>query len=434
MPVRTPTPRRPSQTTRRPSLGTPTVGSHLIAGMIGGLVVLAIGGTLIGTGVINSGNTSREIVREVPTASAALRSSDSSKNDDGGRSVAEIYKRFGGGVVFISARIVTQDDNSPFGVPLKQEGLATGSGFVLNKDGFILTNAHVVEGARTASVRFDEGGDLVDAKVVGRDLSTDLAVLKVSPGDAKLRPLPLGNSSAVSVGDPVIAIGNPFGYDRTVTTGIVSALQRQIKAPNGFTIGHVIQTDAPINPGNSGGPLLNARGQVVGINSQIATAGSSGSVGIGFAVPINTAKRVVPQLERHGRIVHAYLGVTTYPLNKDLAAAVNLPIDRGALIQEVTPGGPADDAGLRPGKVHTDEGVILGGDIIVEVDGEKVTKPDDVAAAISDNRPGERVEVKVLRDNKVQTKQIKLGTRPAAFENQSTTPEQQQGDGTGVLP
>ncbi|MEA2495906.1 MAG: hypothetical protein QOJ29_3817, partial [Thermoleophilaceae bacterium] len=284
-----------------------------------------------------------------------------------------------------------------------------------------LTNAHVVEGAKGALVRFDEGGELVDARVVGRDLSTDIAVLKVDPGATKLHPLALGNSNRVHVGDPAIAIGNPFGYDRTVTTGIISALQRQIRAPNGFTIGHVIQTDAPINPGNSGGPLLNAKGQVIGINSQIATAGSRGSVGIGFAVPINTAKKVVPQLEQHGRIIHAYMGVTTYPLSKALADAVNLTIDRGALVQEVTPGGPADRADLHAGKIHTDEGIILGGDVIVEVDGERIAKPDDVAAAISDNKPGEIVQVKIYRDNKIQTKQVKLGTRPAAFDDQAAT-------------
>jgi S1-C subfamily serine protease len=153
-------------------------------------------------------------------------------------------------------------------------------------------------------------------------------------------------------------------------------------------------------------------------------------VGIAFAVPINTAKKVIPQLERNGRIVHAYLGVTTYPLDKDLAAAVNLKIDRGALVQEVTPGGPASHAGLRPGKIHTDQGVILGGDIIVEVDGERIAKPDDVAAAISDNKPGEAVAVKFYRDNKLQTKQIKLGTRPAAFDDQ--TPADQSG--SSVLP
>jgi len=231
----------------------------------------------------------------------------------------------------------------------------------------------------------------------------------------------------------VIAIGNPFGYDRTVTTGIISALQRQIRAPNGFTIGHVIQTDAPINPGNSGGPLLNAQGEVIGINSQIATAGSRGSVGIGFAVPINTAKKVIPQLEQNGRIVHAYLGVTTYPLNKDLAAAVNLQVDHGALVQEVTPGGPASRAGFRAGKIHTDEGIILGGDVIVEVDGERVAKPDDVAAAISDNKPGETVEVKFYRDNKLETKQVKLGTRPASFDDTATTTPD-QGGGQSLLP
>jgi len=389
--------------------------------------VLALGATLIGTGVINTGDTSREIIREVPARSAPLAHSDGKS-----QSVTDIYRRTGAGVVFISARVVTQSD-SPFATPLKQEGLATGSGFVLDHHGYILTNAHVVEGAKRASVRFEEGGDLVDARVVGRDLSTDIAVLKVDASAAKLKPLRLGDSSRMRVGDPVIAIGNPFGYDRTVTTGIVSALQRQIQAPNGFTIGHVIQTDAPINPGNSGGPLLNSDGEVVGINSQIATAGTPGSVGIAFAVPINTAKRVIPQLERNGRILHAYLGVTTYPLNSDLAAAVNLPVTRGALIQDVTPGGPADQVGLRAGKIHTDAGVVLGGDVIVELDGEKVTKPDDVAAAINDNRPGDRVTVKYYRDNKLQTKQIKLGTRPAAFDDQSATPDQGTG-GPSVLP
>lgn len=424
MPVRTPTPRR-----SLPAPSRATAASNLVSGIAGGLVVLALGATLLGTGVINTGDTRREIIREVPTRGAAVTST---RQDGKTRSVADIYKRSAAGVVFVTARVITQTD-SPFGFPLEQEGLATGSGFVLDKDGFILTNAHVVEGARDASVRFEEGGDLVDAKVVGRDLSTDIAVLKIDPDDAKLEPLPLGNSNRVRVGDPAIAIGNPFGYDRTVTTGIISALQRQITAPNGFTIGHVIQTDAPINPGNSGGPLLNADGQVIGINSQIATAGSRGSVGIGFAVPINTAKKVVPQLEQHGRIVHAYLGVTTYPLNKDLSNAVNLDIDRGALIQEVTPGGPAGRAGLRAGKIHTDEGIILGGDIIVEVDGERIAKPDDVAAAISDNKPGESVEVKYYRDNKLETKRIKLGTRPSSFDDQATTTPD-PGGGQDLLP
>ena len=425
MPVRRPTPPRRSL----PGPSRASAASNLVSGIAGGLVVLALGATLIGTGVINTGDTRRTIIREIPSRSAPLANASDTKS----LTVADIYRHSAPGVVFVTARVVTQTD-SPFGFPLQQEGLATGTGFVLDKNGYVLTNAHVVEGARVASVRFDEGGDLVDAKVVGRDTSTDIAVLKVDPGDAKLKPLPLGNSNRVHVGDPAIAIGNPFGYDRTVTTGIISALQRQIKAPNGFTIGHVIQTDAPINPGNSGGPLMNASGEVIGINSQIATAGSRGSVGIGFAVPINTAKKVIPQLEQHGRIVHAYLGVTTYPLNKDLAAAVNVKVDRGALVQEVTPGGPASRAGVRAGKIHTDEGIVLGGDIIVEVDGERIAKPDDVAAAISDNKPGETVEVKYYRDNELKTKQIKLGTRPASFDDQTTTTPDQSGGGSGLVP
>jgi S1-C subfamily serine protease len=393
--------------------------------MAGGLVVLALGATLIGTGAINTGDTRREVIREVAAPQSTLANADGKA-----RNVAEIYRRAAPGVVFVSARVVITQADSPFGSPLDQQGLASGSGLVLDTRGFILTNAHVVEGARTASVRFEEGGALIDAKVVGRDLSTDIAVLKVNPSDAKLRPLPLGNSARVRVGDPAIAIGNPFGYDRTVTTGIISALQRQIRAPNGFTIGHVIQTDAPINPGNSGGPLLNANGEVIGINSQIATAGSRGSVGIGFAVPINTAKKVVPQLERHGRIVHSYLGVTTYPLDKDLATAVNVPVDRGALVQEVTPAGPASHAGLRAGKIHTDQGVILGGDIIVEVDGEKIARPNDVATAINDNKPGESVDVKFYRDGKLKTRRIKLGARPASFDDQAAAPT----PGSGSIP
>jgi S1-C subfamily serine protease len=423
MPVRTPsTPGR-----KIPGAARATAASNLLSGVIGGLVVLALGATLIGTGVINTGDTRREIIREIPSRSAALASPTA--GDGKTQTVADIYRRSAAGVVFVTARVVSQTD-SPFGFPLEQQGLATGSGVVIDKRGYILTNAHVVEGAKTASVRFEEGGDLVDAKVVGQDLSSDLAVLKVDPSDAKLKPLPLGNSRTVRVGDPAIAIGNPFGYDRTVTTGIISALQRQIRAPNGFTIAHVIQTDAAINPGNSGGPLLDAAGRVIGINSQIATGGSRGSVGIGFAVPINAAKRVIPQLEQHGRIIHAYLGVTTYPINKDLAAAINLNVERGALVQDVTPGGPADRIGLRAGKIHTDEGIILGGDIIVEVDGEKVTKPDDVAAAINDNKPGDKVVVKFYRDNKLVSKTVKLGTRPAAFDEQTTTTPDQGGGST----
>src|SRR5690349_14725319 len=265
-----------------------TSRNYVMSGIAGGLVVLVIGGILIATGVIDTGKTT-QIVREtsvaVPSSNLDGEASNSQSNTP---TVEEIYKADGPGVVFIQAK-VGQQSNSPFGTG--QSGTATGSGFVIDTKGNILTNAHVVEGASEIAVRFGDG-NLIPATLVGQDPSTDLAMIRVNPKSAKLHPLPLGDSSKVQVGDPAIAIGNPFGFDRTVTTGIISALQRQIRAPNGFTIGHVIQTDAPINPGNSGGPLLDADGRVIGVNSQIATAGSRGSVGIGFAVPINTAKQI----------------------------------------------------------------------------------------------------------------------------------------------
>jgi S1-C subfamily serine protease len=288
---------------------------------------------------------------------------------------------------------------------------------VLDKDGYILTNAHVVEGAKDAGVRFTEESDPVDAKVVGRDTSTDLAVLKIDPDKApKLRSLALGDSSKLHVGDPVIAIGNPFGYSRTVTTGIVSALQRQISAPNNFQIDDVIQTDASINPGNSGGPLIDARGQVVGINSQIATGGSNGSVGIGFAVPINTAKKIIPQLKERGKVDRAYLGVTTTTVTEQLAQDLNLPVQEGALVQDVVDGGPADDAGLRAGRTEIGQGLRVGGDILVEVDGQSIARNSDVADAILDNKPGDEIQIEYFRGDDRKSTTVKLGTRPQSLD------------------
>jgi S1-C subfamily serine protease len=387
--------------------------ANLLSGALGGLVVLVLGSVLIATDVIETGD--EKVIRE----SSITRPTADSGGDGGGRTVSDIYRAEGRGVVFVQARGVS--DESIFGIP-QQEGTATGSGFVVDREGTIITNAHVVEGSNEVSVRFEEDGDPVDAEVKGRDPSTDIAVLKVDPDDVEnLRPLPLGDSKSVKVGDPVIAIGNPFGFDRTVTTGIVSALQREIEAPNGFPIRNVIQTDASINPGNSGGPLLDAEGRVIGINSQIATGGtSSGSVGIGFAVPVDTAKGLLPKLKEGGRIERAFLGIEMAPVTDQVADDLNLPVKRGALIQTVVPDGPADDAGLKGGRTPTGEGIRAGGDLIVKVDGKAVRSPDDVAAGIADKEPGDEVEVEYYRGDDKKTAKVKLGKRPNRLQQQAT--------------
>ena len=396
--------------------------TNLLAGVLGGLIVLVIGAVLIATDVIDTGDTTT-VVRESQTTQPTAASTGSA-----GRSVREIYKQEGRGVVFIQSRGVTSDSGSPFGLP--QQGTATGSGFVVDTDGTIVTNAHVVEGADSVQVRFDENGEFVDAEVKGVDTSTDIAVLKIDPSDVdELTPLPLGDSSKLEVGDSVIAIGNPFGYSRTVTTGIVSGLQREIQAPNGFTIPDVIQTDASINPGNSGGPLLDANGRVIGINSQIATGGGQGSVGIGFAVPVNTAKDLLPDLKAGETIERAYLGVQMQDVSKQLAEDLNLASDTGALVVEVTKDSPADKAGLRGGRTETAQGVPAGGDLIVAVDGEAVSDSNEVASAIARKRPGETAEITYYRGDSKKTVSVELAKRP----NSADQPSADEGGG-GLIP
>ena len=403
--------------------------SNLIAGVLGGLIVLIAGAILIATDVIDTGDT-RTVVRQAPISQPASNPAAT----DGGRTVQDIYRAEGSSVVFIQSEGVSEA--SPFG---QQQGTATGSGFVVDKDGTILTNAHVVEGAKSVTVSFEEGGDSIDAEVKGVDADSDLAVLKIDPGAVDgLRAIPLGDSSKAQVGDPVVAIGNPLGFQRTVTTGIVSALGRQIDAPSGFSISNVIQTDASINPGNSGGPLLDAQGRVIGINSQIATSGGQGSVGIGFAVPVNIAKRLLPQLRQGKEIQRAYLGVQMAAVNDQVQQELNLPVGAGALITDAVKGGPAADAGLRGG---TDaSGAPSGdGDVIVAIDGKKVADPDAVAAAVSAKKPGDKMEIEVYRGDAKRTLTVTLGERPDQLsQSGSTSPDQPQppdnNGGGGLFP
>jgi S1-C subfamily serine protease len=382
----------------------------VLSGVLGGLVVAVIGAILLATGAIDTGKDKTIVEHQSPLAGRA--EAGTSSEAAGGLTVGDIYKKVAPGVAFIQATIV-ETTPSPLGFPEQQRGQATGSGFVLNAGGYIATNAHVVSGAKDVQVSFGDG-DPTPAKVVGKDPSTDLAVIKVNPSKVKLTTIPLGDSDKLRVGDPVVAIGNPFGFDDTVTTGIVSALGREIQAPNNFSIDHTIQTDAAINPGNSGGPLLDQQGRIVGINSQIATGGGNkGSVGIGFAIPINLAKKVFPELIKTGKVPHAYIGITTAPLTPTLVQDFNLPADKGALVQAVEPGSPAAKAGLRAGKTQTSDQLIAGGDLIVAVDGKPVLKPEDIATAIGNDKPGDQVTIQFYRGRVKKTVTVTLADRPA---------------------
>jgi S1-C subfamily serine protease len=393
--------------------------SNLIAGLLGGLVVLVIGAILIETDVIDTGDSTTRVVRQAPISQTATDPAAAQS----GKTVQDIYRQEGRGVVFIQSEGVSGGENT-FGEP--QQGTATGSGFVVDKDGTIITNAHVVDGASKVTVSFEEGGEAIEADVKGVDDDADIAVLKINPEGRNLTVLPLGDSSKLNVGDPVVAIGNPFGLQRTVTTGIVSALQRQVDAPSGFPISDVIQTDASINPGNSGGPLLNATGEVIGINSQIATGGGQGSVGIGFAVPIDQAKRELPKLRAGQEIKRAYLGVVMSDVTDQIAKQLDLPVKEGALVQTVTNGSPASKAGLHAGSSSG-----RGADVIVSIDGKSVTSADDVVQAVSEKQPGDSVEIEYYRGNDKRTVTVKLGERP---EQVASTDSQQSPDDNGGLP
>ena len=333
--------------------------------------------------------------------------------------VAQIYRQSAPGVVQIVSTSRGAASTDLFGNPIPgQTQRALGSGFVIDKEGHVVTNYHVVQGASSIEVSFSNR-ETVSAKIVGTDPSTDLALLKVDVDAKALTPLTLADSDKVQVGDPVAAIGNPFGLERTVTAGIVSALQREVSAPNDFTIDHVIQTDAPINSGNSGGPLIDAEGRVIGVNSQIETAnGGGGNVGIGFAVPSNTVKSVVAQLLSNGKVDRAFLGVTLQDVQPEVAQVLRLPAKQGVLVASVKPGSPAAKAGIVGGTtqvVVAGDSYQLGGDMIVAVGGKNVTSVDELRDMIAAHKPGDTVRVTIVtKDGKRVTKSVELARQPTS--------------------
>jgi S1-C subfamily serine protease len=381
--------------------------------LVGGLVVGIFGWVAIAAGWVDAQNADSSTAALAPPP---LTQPAADEGSGKGLSVNQIYQEDAPGVAFVQAQQAPQPASpfNPFGGG--GGGTATGSGFVIDTQGHILTNAHVVDGADKITVTLGKNGSPLPAHVVGRDTSTDVAVLQVDAPSNELHPVQLGDSSQVNVGDPVVAIGNPFGLDRTATAGIVSALQREIKAPNGFTIRNVIQTDAPINPGNSGGPLLDADGRVIGITSQIESPNGGGNVGIGFAVPINTVREVAKQLIENGQVQHAFLGITGADVTPQIADVLNLSVSQGALVQSVVPGSPADDAGVKAGTAQvTIDGQQLraGGDVITAVDGHDVKTMDDVVNAVDSKQPGDDIQLTLNHGGDERTVTATLTDRPA---------------------
>ncbi|HEY2479372.1 MAG TPA: trypsin-like peptidase domain-containing protein [Solirubrobacterales bacterium] len=369
--------------------------------LLGGAIVALFGLLAIATGLVSTGGgttTTREVVASGATPAAMTTS------EEAGNTVNAIYKADANGVAFIESKTA--------------EGVASGSGIVLDDEGHVLTNNHVVEGGEEIRVSFQSEGKMYPATVVGTEPNSDLALLKVEAPTSALHPLKLGNSSKLEVGDPVVAIGNPFDLQRTVTSGIVSALQREIQAPDGVTIDNVIQTDAAINPGNSGGPLINSAGEVIGINSQILTGGegSDGNVGIGFAIPIDTAKEEIVKLESGTADEHGFLGVSGATITPELAQAFNLPVEEGVLVQQVEEGGPAAAAGIQGATTAaTVEGAEfgLGGDIITAVNGESIASTETLVEKIENSHAGEKVELTVIHGGQTATVSVTLAERPA---------------------
>jgi S1-C subfamily serine protease len=384
--------------------------------IVGGLIVAVLGWVAIAVGLLKSESSSS--TAQPPISPAPLAAPTAQQSSGKGMTVAQIYAKDSPGVAFIQAEQAPKPPSpfNPFGGG--GGGTATGSGFVIDTAGHILTNAHVVNGADKITVTLGNSSNsaAVPAQVIGKDESTDIALLKVNVPADQLHPLAIGDSSQVNVGDPVVAIGNPFGLDRTVTAGIVSALAREIKAPNGFTISNVIQTDAAINPGNSGGPLIDSAGRVIGINSQIESPNGQGNIGIGFAVPINTASEVVKQLLASGQVQHAYLGITGTDVTTQIADVLNLPVKEGALVQSVVPNGPADKAGIKGGNTSIQidgQQLRTGGDIITSIDGKPVAGMDDVIAAVDAKQPGDSIQVGIVEGSSHKTVTVTLGNRPS---------------------
>jgi len=370
------------------------------------ILLLAFASALIAVGAVllinNIGGfwKSENEVKTSAEETVNVKISDPSTVSDEQNSI-EVYKTLASGVAFITSTSYQQD---MFG-GVQEDARGSGSGSVIDTQGHILTNYHVIENAENLSVSLG-GNKTYPAKVVGGDPDTDLAVIKIEPGQDKLTVIPLGDSDNLQVGQKVLAIGNPFGLDRTLTTGVISGLQRPIRGVNNRPIEGAIQTDASINPGNSGGPLLDKFGRLIGINSQILSR-SGGSVGVGFAVPVNIAKRVVPQLIQYGEVRRPKLGIDGVSVQRLIEQGVELPVQKGLLIRAVIDNTPASDAGLR-GLYRSTSGRVALGDVITAIDGQSIGDLDDLYRILDKKQIGDSIQVEVFREGKAVNIPVKL--------------------------
>lgn len=381
------------------------------------LVAAALAAAVAGCGIAKDENGTSEGGANASTTETTRVQVVENIGKKGSFDPAQIYKRLSPGVVTVISR---------FGGAESALGAGLGSGFVIDGDGYIATNAHVVstgferrggtlKPAKSVYVEFGDG-NRVPAHIVGIDPNADIALLRVQTGGLTLVPLKFAESNRIDVGEPVAAIGSPFGEEQSLSVGVVSAIDRNIDSLNSrFGIGHAIQTDAAINHGNSGGPLLNSRGEVIGVNAQIRSS-SGGGEGVGFAIPVETVRRSVGELRERGRVEYGYLGVSTFELFPQLARRLRLPVDHGAIVGEVVKGGPADKAGIDEGnKQIRFQGISkipADGDVIIAVDGKPVTGSSDLAAIVSLKRPGQKVKVQIVRDGRKRTIEATLGRRP----------------------
>jgi putative serine protease PepD len=388
----------------------------LVAALAGGVAAVAVA-SLVGVG--KNTTTVREVGGFPPPSNVGLEQTGQAL------SLRDIYANDAPGVVQVTSTTTVELPRSNwFGnsfVPGTEVERSLGSGFVIDKAGHIVTNYHVVAHARSIRVSFSNS-ESMKARVVGKDPSTDVALLKVEASSRALKPLELGDSESVQVGDQVAAIGNPLGYDRSISAGIVSALQRSLRSPDGSPIDRVIQTDALLNHGNSGGPLLNAQGEVIGVSSAVANwgGGLQQNTGVGFAIPINTVQDVVAQLRAHGRVDHPLLGVLGRSVTPAMKKQFGFPVQRGVLVERVVPGSGAEQAGLLGATSHAvvaGESYQLGGDLIVRVGGQDIVSTESLRQLVSEHQPGDTLSVEFYRVEELRSTDVKLG-------RQSPTPQE----------